>query len=183
MITAALNLTRQEGIGAVTARGLGAQLGVSSRPIFTAFRNMEELHEEILKAARELYNGYVELGLADNPPFKGVGMQYFRFAREEPKLFELLFMRAGSAAYSLSDILPVIDDNSDKILRSVQESYGLSLESAHRLYRTLWIFTHGLGCLSVSGMSQLSYEEAGELLTEVFAGTLIRIRNEVTKNA
>ncbi len=42
IVAAALNLTRREGIGAVTARGLGAQLGVSSRPIFTAFRNMEE---------------------------------------------------------------------------------------------------------------------------------------------
>ncbi len=183
IVAAALNLTRREGIGAVTARGLGAQLGVSSRPIFTAFRNMEELHEEVLKAARDIYNGYVERGLTDNPPFKGVGMQYFRFAREEPKLFELLFMRAGSAAYSLSDILPAIDDNSDKILRSVQDSYGLSVESAHRLYQTLWIFTHGLACLNVSEMSQSSYEEVGELLTDVFTGILIKIRNEGLKDA
>lgn len=178
IIAAALDLVRREGIAAVTARGLGAKLGVSSRPIFTAFRNMEEVHGEIVKAARALYNGYVEKGLANPPAFKSVGMQYFRFAKDEPKLFELLFMNPGHAAYTLEDILPAIDDNSDRILASVQQGYGLSTESAYKMYQALWIFTHGLACLSVSGMGQMSEEEASALLTEAFIGMLMKLKRE-----
>lgn len=81
VIIAALNIVRREGVSGLTARGLGAELGVSSRPIFTAFRNMDEVQQETLKASRDLYDTYIEKGLSENPAFKGVGMQYFHFAK------------------------------------------------------------------------------------------------------
>lgn len=183
MIAAALNLVRREGMSAITARGLGAELGVSSRPIFTAFRNMEEVQKETMKAARGVYNDYVEQGLAETPAFKGVGMQYFRFANNEPKLFEWLFMSAHDNTFIFSDILPAIDDNSDKILASIQTAYGFSRENAYRLYQTLWVFTHGLACLHISGISRLTEEEVSRLLTEVFTGMFMKLKSEEKKDA
>ena len=41
MIAAALELVRQGGKDALTARALGAKLGCSAKPIFGLFRNME----------------------------------------------------------------------------------------------------------------------------------------------
>lgn len=37
IIAAALELVRERGIASITARALGEKLGISSRPIFTAF--------------------------------------------------------------------------------------------------------------------------------------------------
>lgn len=54
IIQAALDLTRESGIAAVTARGLGAKLGSSVKPIFSLFENMEEVQNEVLKAAEKL---------------------------------------------------------------------------------------------------------------------------------
>ncbi len=178
----ALKLVRTNGISALTARKLGEKLGMSSRPVFTAFKNMEELHAETVKAARALYNGYVEKGLAEKPAFKGAGMQYLRFAKEEPRLFELLFMTAGKGVFVLNEVLPVIDDNSGRILNSITEQYGLCREDAYRIYQSLWIFTHGIACLHVTGVSILSDSEAGEMLTDVFTGLLIKLRNGGIKN-
>ena len=183
MIAAALNLARREGVAGITARGLGAELGVSSRPIFTVFRNMEEVQQETTQAARAIYNGYIEKGLAENPAFKGVGMQYFRFAKEEPRLFESLFMHSDKCDLTLADVLPAIDDNSDRILASICESYRFSPQNAYRLYRTLWIFTHGLACLCVTGMSRLTEDEVSKLLTEVFTGMFIKLTSEEKENA
>lgn len=182
IIAAALNLVRREGIRGTTARGLGAELGTSSRPIFTAFQNMEEVQAETIIAARALYNSYVEKGLAEKPAFKGVGMQYIRFAREEPRLFELLFMKAGETSFTLNDILPAIDDSSEKILVSIQEPYKLSKEQAYKLYQNMWIFSHGIACLCATGVSRLTEDEAGARLTEVFTGLMIKIKSEETKN-
>lgn len=64
-------------------------------------------------------------------------MQYLRFAKEEPHLFELLFMTSGETAFNLNDVLPAIDDNSDIILKSIEEPYGLSREVSYRLYQSL----------------------------------------------
>ena len=182
IIATALNLVRREGIKGTTARALGAELGTSSRPIFTAFRNMEEVQAETIVAARVLYNSYVEKGLAEKLAFRGVGTSYIRFAREEPRLFELLFMKAGETAFTLNNILPAIDDNSERILLSIQQPYGLSKEQAYKLYQNMWIFSHGIACLCVTGMSHLTEEEVSERLTEVFIGLLVKIKSEETKN-
>jgi AcrR family transcriptional regulator len=181
IIKAAINLLRKEGIAGITARGLGNELGVSSRPIFTAFKNMDEVHEETFTAVRDIYNGYVEKGLAEEPAFKGVGKQYIRFAREEPRLFELLFMKAGEKPFTLENVLPAIDDNSERILASVQNSYGLSREQSYRLYQNTWIFTHGIACLCATGVSTLSEDEVSNRLTEAFTGLLIKMKSEGKK--
>ena len=49
IVTAALNITREKGIDAVTAREIAAKLGSSARPIFTVFRNMNPQPDRPLK--------------------------------------------------------------------------------------------------------------------------------------
>jgi AcrR family transcriptional regulator len=181
IIKTAISLLRKEGLAGITARALGAELGVSSRPIFTAFRNMEEVHAETVSAVKAIYNGYVEKGLAEELAFKGVGMQYIRFAREEPRLFELLFIKAGETPFTLENVLPAIDDNSERILSSVQKPYGLSREQSYRLYQNTWIFTHGIACLCATGVSSLSEDEVSCRLTEAFTGLLIKMKSEGNK--
>ena len=41
MINAALAITRRSGIETVTAREMAAELGVSTRPIFTYFKSID----------------------------------------------------------------------------------------------------------------------------------------------
>ena len=180
--TAALNLMRREGLAGVTARGLGAELGCSSRPIFTVFQNMDEVQRETIRAAREAYNSYVEKGLSAEYAFGGVGLQYFRFANEEPKLFESLFMTAGKDSTGFAETIHAIDDNSERILASVQETFGFSKEAAYKFYQTLWVFTHGLACLCVTGISRITEDEAIELMKTVRLSMLERMKNEEKGN-
>jgi len=176
IIAAALQLVRREGNDGITARKLGTALACSPRPIFTAFENMDEVRRETVQAARALYDAYVEKGLAEPLAFRGVGMQYIRFAKEEPRLFALLFMTAGKTAFSLADVLPMIDGNSDKIMASIQEAYGLSQALSYKIYQAMWIFSHGIACLCATGVSRLTEAEARELLTEAFMGLLTKVK-------
>lgn len=73
IVSMALQITREHGIGAVTARELGARLGSSARPIFTVFQNMEEVNGEVVKAARLLYGQYINKGLQSQPAFREIG--------------------------------------------------------------------------------------------------------------
>lgn len=47
IVQAALDIVSERGIEALTARELGVKLGSSARPLFTVFKNMEELHEAV----------------------------------------------------------------------------------------------------------------------------------------
>ena len=49
IVNAALRVARRKGANAVTTRDIAAELGVSTRPIFTYFHTMEEVRREIRK--------------------------------------------------------------------------------------------------------------------------------------
>ena len=175
-------IMREKGIDTVTARELGRRLGSSARPIFTVFENMEEVKALVVLQAKKLYGRYVEEGLKNQIPFKGVGIAYIRFAMEEPLLFQLLFMKPPGDARDISGILPVIDDNYNDILRSVQEPYGLDRAQAERIYQHLWTYTHGIATMSATGLCRYTMEQIEERMTEIFKGLLI-IQKKNAKSA
>lgn len=172
IIEAALEIVRSEGFPALTARALGTKLGSSARPIFTVFQSMEEVQQAVVDAAKALYKEYVQRGLLDTPAFKGVGTQYILFSINEPKLFQLLFMGEHTDVPELSGVLPIIDENYEEILSSVKDGYGLPLETAEKLYRHLWIYTHGIAALCATKMCRFTSEEISVMMTEVFIGLL-----------
>lgn len=190
IIEKALDIVHTEGIDRLTSRELGAQLGSSARPIFTVFESMDEVKLEVIRHARELYRQYVERGLKAKLAFQGVGVAYITFALEEPKLFQLLFMNAQTTkddagetvSVNVSQILPLIDNSYEKILRSVQEPYGLDRQTADRLYQHLWIYTHGIAAMCATRLCNYTMEQMKEMMKEVFDGLLSRIKNEQQSN-
>lgn len=181
IIQASLNLVREAGIGAVTARALGARLGTSPKPIFTIFENMEEVIAETLKAAKNKYNQLIQVALGQKHPFKNVGTQYILFAKKEPKLFQWLFMTELNKEKDLIGILPLIDENYEKILASIQEEYPVSKPTAEELYRHLWIYTHGIAALTATKVCDFSQEEISRMLTEIFVSLFQEIKKEKTE--
>lgn len=178
IIQAALSIVREKGSDALTARALGTKLGSSARPIFTVFRSMEEVEQAVAAAAKKRYAEYVREGLRQTrlPAFKGVGVQYVQFALEEPKLFQLLFMSAQPGEPTLMNVLPAIEEHYDQIVLSIKEQYGLDEEASNRLYRHLWIYTHGIAVLCVTNMCSFAPEDIWSMMTEVFTGVLKEIK-------
>lgn len=92
ILEAATALTRAAGIDAVSARAVAAELGCSTAPIFTAFESMEALHEALLDQLIERFVAAIDVAQGPDPLFAaGYGM--VRFAADEPRLFEALFLR------------------------------------------------------------------------------------------
>ena len=106
----ALQIYREEGLEGLTSRNLGRKLGSSACPIFTVFSGMDEVQEAMIESAKELYKSYVDKGLSQDIPFRGVGEQYVLFALNEPRVFQLLFMNEGEAVPSVNNALPLLDE-------------------------------------------------------------------------
>ena len=51
IVEAALRVVSEKGVEALTAKALGDALGSSARPIFTVFRSMKEVQDEVRAAA------------------------------------------------------------------------------------------------------------------------------------
>lgn len=176
IVSVALALVREDGMSALTARGLGAKLGSSARPIFTVFKGMDEVASEVISAARLIYDEYIDRGLSAEIPFKGVGMQYIMFAIEEPKLFQLMFMTENGA--NIENVLTYIEENYSKILDSIKTAYNFDNDKALRLYRHLWVYSHGIAVLCATKACSFTEEQISDMMTDVFLGVFKKIKAE-----
>lgn len=172
IIAAALELVSEKGPEALTARELGARLGSSARPIFTAFHSMEEVQEAVRAAALKRFEGYAEKAMHYTPVFKQVGMQMILFAMEEPKLYQLVYMTENAGATDFEDIVERLGDVAQLCVDVIQRDYGLSEEDAKALFQHVWIYTFGIGALCATGMCRFSREEIIQMLGQDFMAML-----------
>lgn len=180
IIIVALNIVRKKGFASLTARNIGADLESSTRPIFTVFDSMEEVQKEVKFAARNLYDSYIEEALRkdgkDKMYFKCVGEQYIKFSIAEPRLFQLLFMKEQKEKTEFTNILPQIENNYEEIILSIEEQYKLDREISIKLYRHLWVYTHGIASLCATKMCTFTKEEISNMMTEVFKSLLKNLK-------
>ena len=177
IVQTALSIVQENGIESLSARALGARLDSSARPVFTVFQNMEEVQQAVLNAARNKYNEYTRKGLSQTPAFKGAGKQYIQFAKDEPKLFQLLFMSEKFDTMTVDNRL-ALDDYYERISLSIQTQYGVSRNIANTLYRHLWIYTHGIAALIATKVCIFTDGEIDTMLTEIFIGMLKNMSDE-----
>lgn len=165
ILDAAYELVRSEGEEALSARTLAARLGCSTAPIFTAFPNIEAIHSAVAERAMELYDEYITAGVSQTPAFKGAGMQYIRFAKDEPKLFRMLFMHPDSRE---SHCFPSGDGNEGRVRGKLEEAHTVVSEDARRLYDHLSVYAHGLATINASGNCTFSDEDVSRMMSEAF---------------
>lgn len=161
MVEAALRVVRAKGIDGLTAKTLADELGTSTQPVFTAFGSMDAVRREVYAAAVRVYDGYTNTGLKEKIPFFGVGMQYVRFAREEPELYRLLFLtrtQEYSAIKSMEHLRELVRPTLVKI-------YHITAAEADIFFRDLWFVVHSLSTLIVTGDCSYSDGEIGQILT------------------
>lgn len=177
IINKAFEMTRKKGIDAVVARELGKELGTSSSPIFTAFKNMEEVQMEVRKVAMREFESYIRDAVNYTPAFKYVGMKMIEFAMKEPKLFQLLYMREHGGSQTFDMLIGELGDTVDVCLEIMQKDYDLSKEQAELLFQQVWIHTFGVCVLVAGKVCQISQEEISEMLSVEFQGTLMLIKS------
>lgn len=165
IVNAALQVVREKGTVALTTRQIAAVLGVSTRPIFTYFQNMQQVQEAVRQAAQTLYHSYIKKGLEQVHPFIGLGEQYIRFATQEPELYRLLFLPLAPG--SENKAMEEMERTQNLVLEFLQQIYQLDEAAAKRFFRDVWLVAHSLAALIVTNCCPYSPEEIRQILTSV----------------
>ena len=161
IVNAALQVVREKGAAALTTRQIAAVLGVSTRPIFTYFQNMQQVQEAVRQAAQALYHSYIKKGLEQVHPFIGLGEQYIRFATQEPELYRLLFLPLAPG--SENKAMEEMERTQNLVLDFLQQIYQLDEAAAKRFFRDVW----RVAALIVTNCCPYSPEEIRQILTSV----------------
>ncbi len=167
---AGLEIVRRQGISALTARSLSKQLGCSLSPIFTVFRDMDEIHTAVRQAAAALFSDYVKDVSDYQPAFKEYGMRLIRFAKQEQNIFQLFFEQGNS----LLENAPLM---ALKCLDEIKEWYQFTDKQVLILYRQLWAFTCGVAVLATQSPEDYPEEMISEMISTQFISTISLLKS------
>ena len=100
VLATAVQLVRSGGLASVNARDLAAALDISTRPLFTLFSSMDELKQQLLDKLNRYYNAYMDKHMRGDNRLVAQATSYIAFAREEPRIFDELFMNRTMQGFS-----------------------------------------------------------------------------------
>lgn len=137
IIEGAIQLIREKGHESLTARSLAAFLGCSTQPVMYQFPNLDTLKDLTYQKVDEYHSEYILAG----GDLLGMGLQYIRFAEEEPQLFRFLFQSGRFSGFSMEDLIR--SPETADILAAVSEEEGLTTDDAAAFFEPLAALVHG----------------------------------------
>jgi AcrR family transcriptional regulator len=146
VLQAALDVVREQGWNALTARGVADRLGSSVAPVYSAFGSMENLQRETLEAVGQLLREYTRRTYF-NIPFLNIGAGIVSFAREEPLLFQAYFQ----IRHPFQDVVEEFNASVLAWMKNDAQTGLLSETSRSRLYDNIGYYTMGLAAAVAAG--------------------------------
>lgn len=171
IIDASFNIVRREGKNKLHARTIAKELDISTQPIFSSFTCMNDLMKEVKQKALEVYHNYIKQGMKMEKPFKGTGIKYIEFAKNEPNLFRLLFMDQIEQSYQNISI----DTKEGEQMQTelIAKTIGCSFDEAKVIQLESWIFVHGIACMMVTNTICFDEQIISYLLTDFYKGLMV----------
>lgn len=166
ILDTAVQLAKEEGIENVTARKLANKIGCSTQPIFRVYTNMTELYADVYQKAIDLFADYYEnFESGVQTPFIHLGLAYIDFAKEEQKLFQLLFLSDNRGDRSLYELL---NGSTGAVAKEINKAAAGGCTNPSGLFMKMWIFIHGCACMVLTGDYDLTKEETLDLLEDIY---------------
>lgn len=172
IVNATLEIVKESGMDNVQARNIVKKLNCSTQPIFYQFTNMEELKKEVLQKAMEVYRKYMTVNEKESYPYKQMGQGYIKFAKEEPKLFQLIFMSPNNLTTKnfMSHDKKVCKD----LFKYLEDVTGISSkERIYSFHLRMWTFTHGIATIITTGTCDISDKQISEMLDDEFQALML----------
>lgn len=155
IIEAAFNIVRKNGWAKFSAREIAKELNTSTMPIYSKFKSIAALEEEIVRKSMELLRQYqTKTYIGDESMDRAIG--YVMFAQKEYHLFQTINdekLSAWQAKYGD----PTFELHTRELSQDPRVK-DLSTEQLHRLNFLLWIFIHGVASLR-NWMQSQNYSE------------------------
>ena len=179
IIDTTFEIIRKEGLEAVNARKIAQNLNCSVQPIFSNFENMEDLKKCTLeKIALYFYKFIINLYDDKLPKYKQVGMNYIKFAKQEPIFYKILFLENHSIR---TPMLEADNEDLNMIKQYIESSTNLTKENIQAFHVKMWIFTHGLATLVSSKNIDIPEKQISDLISKEFQALMLLEENPNNK--
>ena len=176
IISAAVEVARRSGFESINARTVSGQLHCSTQPVMYHFSTIDSLKKAAYRQADQLHTQYMMNTPPGQDPILGIGMNYIRFAVEEPQLFRFLFQSGYAGENSLLEMV-----NSEElipVLAAMQEGAELSMKKTRDVFLTVALFAHGYASLITNNHLEFDEKLIAEHLERAWNGAVLAAEQE-----
>lgn len=182
IIEAAFEIARKAGADNINARTVSEKLNCSTQPIMYHFSTIEKLKKAAYEKSDQYHTEY--LTNITNPQenvMLGIGLNYIRFAMNEPHLFRFLFQSGYVSENSLPEMID--SEGLQPVISMMQHAMSISMEQTKEVFLTLALFVHGYA--SIIANNALEYDEKliKVHLERVYTGAISALTDKGTNNS
>ncbi len=176
IIQAAVEVARQSGHENINARTVSEQLHCSTQPVMYHFSTIDAMKRAAYAQVDHLHSEFLMTIPPEQDPILGIGLNYIRFAVEEPQLFRFLF-QSGYAEEN--NLLEMVDSEGlAPVLAAMQEGTGLSMEKSRDVFITVALFAHGYASLIANNHLEFDEKLIAEHLERAWSGAVLAAEQE-----
>ncbi len=177
VIDAAFEIIRAEVSENVNARTVSKKLGCSTQPVMYHFAKIEDMKKAAYEKAGWFHTEYLmNVPETQEAVMLGIGLNYIRFAVEEPNLFRFLFQSGFAEENS---ILQMVDAEGLKpVLSAMQAEMKLNEKQTKEVFLTLALFVHGYASIIANNALEFDEAVAATQLERVYIGARYALQEE-----
>ena len=178
IIEAGIELVKAEGAENINARTVAKKLGCSTQPVMYHFKTIEALKAAIYARMDILHTEYL-MNISPKPEdiTLGIGLNYVRFAAEEPNSFRFLFQSGLIKEHSIIEMID--SDEIMPILAALQEETQMGLEQTKIVFQTICLFVHGYASMIANNSLVFDEKLVTLQIDRTFRGAILALREEM----
>lgn len=172
IVDAAFAIARETGAENINARTVSERLNCSTQPVMYHFATIGQLKRAVYEKADLYHSEYLmKTESCQKGAMLGIGMNYIRFAIEEPHLFRFLFQ---SDFFGGSTMLELIDaEELTPVLSAMQRSLGVDIEQTKKIFLTVFLFAHGYASIIANNSLKYDTELIKSHLEQAYRGAIL----------
>ena len=177
VIDAAFEVARKTGVENINARTVSKKLNCSTQPVMYHFATIEELRKAAYTKTDNYHTEYLmNIPETQEDIMLGIGLNYIRFAVEEPYLFRFLFQSGFVVENSLLEMI-----NSEElipVISAMQEEMDMNIEQTKEVFITLAMFVHGYASIIANNSLEYDEKHITTYLERVYTGAVLAMQEE-----
>ena len=179
IVDAAFAIAREAGVENINARTVSERLNCSTQPVMYHFATIEELKRTVYATADSYHSEYLmKIKKTTKGAALGIGMNYIRFAIEEPHLFRFLFQ---SDYFSGKTLLELIDaDELTPVLSAMQNKLNMNREQTKKVFLTIFLFAHGYASIIANNSMKYDEDMIKNQLDQAYRGAILAAQEEMS---
>ena len=166
IVKGAVKLINDEGWNNLNARSLAKYLGISTKPLYRIYSNMDEIKKDVLIEINRQYDEFINSKIDSKKALLTLCIAYVEFANDYKNLFCSLFLSDNLKWKKIED---VFDEkwNQSTIINLVNK-HGFSFEEAKELFLHMWLYSNGLATLIATNQIKLDEEKIMIRLVKIY---------------